>query len=62
MSQSGEYVCQLTDILGRLILERDFSGKLLELSDPELPAGVFIATVFKNGQRFGQVQIVKLSR
>jgi outer membrane protein assembly factor BamB len=61
MGQSGEYICQLTEILGRLVLEKGFSGRILKFTDQELPAGVFVATVFKNGQRIGQVQILKLS-
>ncbi len=61
MGEAGDYVCQLTDLLGRLVWEQKFSGKLLLISEQELPTGVFVATVFKDGQRVGQAQIVKLN-
>jgi len=61
MDEAGDYVCQLTDMLGRLVLERQFSGKILLFSEQELPTGVFVATVFKDGQRIAQRQVVKLS-
>ncbi len=61
LGDSGEYVCRLTDLSGRLILEKSFSGKLLSLSDQELPPGVLFASIFKAGQCIGRVRAVKIS-
>ncbi|MBC7775798.1 MAG: hypothetical protein H7246_10230 [Phycisphaerae bacterium] len=61
LREDGAYVCQLTDLTGRLVLEKIFSGKMLVLSDQELPPGVFAATVFKGGQRVGLARVVKLN-
>ena len=61
LGEAGDYVCQLSDLAGRLVLEKKFSGKRLLISDQELPRGVFFATFFAGSQRKGQARIVKLS-
>ena len=61
LGEPGNYQCKLTELTGRLVLEKSFSGKLLVLSDQELPPGVFVVTVFKGERRIGQARVVKLS-
>ena len=58
MPEAGEYAVAVTDLSGRLVLERVFSGKYLLLPDGVLPAGVFVATVRAGGRRVGTVKIV----
>lgn len=60
LREEGEYLCELTDLCGRLVLERKFSGKVLALSDQEIPPGVFVATVFAGERRVGQARVLKL--
>jgi hypothetical protein len=61
VEDSGHYACQLTDLLGRLVLEKAFSGNLILISDQELPPGVFTATIFKDNFLIGKAKVIKLS-
>jgi outer membrane protein assembly factor BamB len=57
----GDYTCQLRDLAGRLILEKNFSGKTLVFADRDLPTGVFIASIFEAGQHIARVQVLKIA-
>lgn len=62
LHEAGHYVCKITDLTGRLVLEKNFSEETLYLTESELPNGVLIATIFQNNLRVGQARVVKLNR
>lgn len=57
---AGNYLFQLTDLSGRLVLEKQCTGKTMVLNDPEFPPGVFFATIFKDNIRIGTTLVIKL--
>lgn len=58
MPEPGEYALSVSDLSGRSVLERVFSGKYLLLPEGDLPAGVFAATVRQSGRRVGTLKLV----
>ena len=59
LGESGDFVCQISDLSGRLMLEKKGTGTQMYIADEELPQGMFLATIFKYGLRLGQARVVK---
>lgn len=59
MSQAGNYTASVSDLNGRLLLEKNFSGKRLRIADAELPAGIFIVTIQEGHRLVGATRLVK---
>ena len=58
--QPGRYRATVSDLYGRPILEKTFTGTRLQITDAELPAGVFIINVRDDHHQIGAVRLVKV--
>lgn len=60
LPRSGDYVCRISDMTGRMVLERRFSGNRLSLTHLNIQPGVYFAAVFERNKRVGHARIVVL--
>ncbi len=59
MPEDGVYTALLCDPSGRQVLSRDFTGKYLYVPAYNLPAGLYLLTIYTENQRLGTVRIIQ---
>ncbi len=59
MQRAGDYLVELRDLLGQLVLVQKFSGKTAQVDVRNLAPGVFTLAVFSGAQQVAHTKIVK---